>query len=156
MSMHRSKFGIMENLNDLLCKGSKDYKDSLSTVQDFNTTKIMTRICSVPSKNGDITQNRIYFDMLKIIILDIEQFNHVFDIFNGGMGLHADFKCNLNSDGSSQYRSITQILKNKREIGDQNEQQDEEENVTDQFIRDSYDVMSFYATNMLCEAFTDI
>jgi archaellum component FlaF (FlaF/FlaG flagellin family) len=55
MSMHRQKFGIMENLNDLLCKGSKDYKESLATVQDFNCTKIMTRICSVPSKNGDIT-----------------------------------------------------------------------------------------------------
>ena len=73
------------------------------------------------------------------------------------MGLHADFKCNLNQDGTSQYRSITQILKKKREVGnDQNEQLDEEENVTDQFLRDSYDVMSFYATNMLCEAFTDI
>jgi hypothetical protein len=55
MSMHRQKFGIMENLNDLLCKGSKDYKESLATVQDFNCTKIMTRICSVPNKNGDVT-----------------------------------------------------------------------------------------------------
>ena len=134
MSMHRSKFGIMENLNDLLCKGSKDYKESLSTVQDFNSTKVMTRICSVPSKNGDITQNRIYFDMLKIIILDIEQFNHVFDIFNGGHGLHADFKCNQNADGTSQYRSITQILKNRREISklnDQSAMEDDQENVTD-------------------------
>ena len=32
MSMHRSRFKIMENLNDLLCKGSKDYKESLATV----------------------------------------------------------------------------------------------------------------------------
>ena len=71
MSMHRSKFGIMENLNDLLCKGSKDYKESLATVQDFNSTKIMTRICSVPATNGDITVNRIHFDMLKIVELDI-------------------------------------------------------------------------------------
>lgn len=55
MSMHRSKFKILQNLNDLLCKGSKDYKESLSSVQDFNSTKIMSRICSVPSKNGDIT-----------------------------------------------------------------------------------------------------
>ena len=90
--MHRSRFGIMENLNDLLCKGSKDYKESLSTVQDFNSTKIMTRICSVPAKNGDITQNKIYFDMLKIINLDIQIFNHIFDIFNGGKGLHAIYE----------------------------------------------------------------
>lgn len=32
MAMHRSKFRIMENLNDLLQKGSKDYKESLATV----------------------------------------------------------------------------------------------------------------------------
>jgi len=89
--MHRERFKILKNLNDLLCKGSKDYKESLSSVQDFNSTKIMSRICSVPSKNGDITQNRIYFDMLKIINLDIEIFNHVFDIFNGGNGLFDEY-----------------------------------------------------------------
>jgi len=54
----------------------------------------MTRICSVPAKNGDITQNRIYFDMLKIIILDIKLFNHIFDIYNGGMGIFAEFEEN--------------------------------------------------------------
>jgi len=54
----------------------------------------MTRICSVPSKNGDITQNRIYFDMLKIINLDIQVFNHTFDIFNGGLGLHGTYDAN--------------------------------------------------------------
>lgn len=96
--MHRSRFGIMENLNDLLCKGSKDYKESLSTVQDFNSTKIMTRICSVPAKNGDITQNKIYFDMLKIINLDIQIFNHIFDIFNGGKGLHAIYENESNKN----------------------------------------------------------
>ena len=84
LKMHRSKFGIIANLNDLLCKGSKDYKESLATVQDFNSTKIMSRLCSVPSKNGDMTLNRIHFDMLKIISLDIQMFNHVFDIFNKG------------------------------------------------------------------------
>lgn len=82
----------MESLNDLLCKGSKDYKESLATVQDFNQTKIMTRICSVPAINGDITQNKIYFDMLKIILLDIKIFNHIFDIFNGGKGIFEEFE----------------------------------------------------------------
>ena len=33
--------------------------------------------------------------------------------------------------------------------------EDEDENVTDQFMRDPLDVMSFYQTNILCEAFTD-
>lgn len=55
MNMHRSRFKIMENLNDLLCKGSKDYKESLNTVNDFNRTKVLTRICSVPSSDNDIT-----------------------------------------------------------------------------------------------------
>ena len=98
MNMHRTKFKIMENLNDLLCKGSKDYKESLSTVKDFNSTKTMTRICSVPSKDNDITQNKLYFDMLKIIKLDIEIFNHIFDRFNGGLGLHGNFEINKNGD----------------------------------------------------------
>ena len=33
---------------------------------------------------------------------------------------------------------------------------DENTNITDQFKRDPYDVMSFYQTNMLSEAFTDM
>lgn len=33
---------------------------------------------------------------------------------------------------------------------------DDDENIIDQFIRDPYDVMSFYQTNMLCESFTDV
>ena len=50
--MHISYFGIMENLNELICKGTKDYKESVEIVKDFNFTKILTRICSVPSKSG--------------------------------------------------------------------------------------------------------
>ena len=30
--------------------------------------------------------------MLKIINLDIQIFNHIFDIFNGGKGLHAIYE----------------------------------------------------------------
>ena len=32
LCMHRSLFGIMENLNDLICKGTKDYRESLLKV----------------------------------------------------------------------------------------------------------------------------
>jgi hypothetical protein len=32
LCMHRSYFGIMESLNDLICKGTKDYKESLLKV----------------------------------------------------------------------------------------------------------------------------
>lgn len=154
MSMHKSRFGIMENLNDLLCKGSKDYKESLATVQDFNATKIMSRICSVPSKNGDVTLNRIYFDMLKIILQDIQLFNHIFDIFNGGRGIFAEFE----GDHEATARK-KKVLKAARGAADPNDGEiDDDDNakVTDQFMRDPHDVMSFYQTNMLCEAFTDV
>ena len=33
---------------------------------------------------------------------------------------------------------------------------DDDELITDQFLRDPKDVMSYYQTNMLCSAFTDI
>jgi hypothetical protein len=32
LSMHKSYFGIMESLNDLICKGTKDYRESLMKV----------------------------------------------------------------------------------------------------------------------------
>ena len=47
----------MENLNDLICKGTKDYRESLLKVQDYNYTKILGKICSVPSKSGNIVEN---------------------------------------------------------------------------------------------------
>jgi hypothetical protein len=103
----------MENLNDLLQKGSKDYKESLATVQDFNSTKIMTRICSVPASNQDTTQNRIYFDMLKIINLDIMIFNHIFDMFNGGEGLHADYRETQEGNGMSTSDKFTRDFKKR-------------------------------------------
>ena len=36
------------------------------------------------------------------------------------------------------------------------EEDDEDTKVTDQFMRDPHDVMTFFQTNMLCEAFTDV
>jgi hypothetical protein len=94
LCMHRSLFGIMENLNDLICKGTKDYRESLLKVQDFNYTKVLAKICSVPSKTGTVIDNHIDFDMLKIIYQDVLYFNHVFDIFNGGKGIYGLFKKN--------------------------------------------------------------
>jgi len=53
MVMHRKIFSITGNMHDLMCRGSKDYKESLSNVQDYNMTKILTRKCSLPDKGGD-------------------------------------------------------------------------------------------------------
>lgn len=43
MQMHRGIFSLIDNLHDLICRGNKDYKESLSNVQDYNMTKILTR-----------------------------------------------------------------------------------------------------------------
>jgi len=156
MKMHRNKFKIMESLNDLLCKGSKDYTESLSTVKDFNSTKIMTRICSVPSKDGDITMNRIYFDMLKIILEDIKLYNHIFDIFNGGKGIFQE----IEEERYNEKEYFQEWDKDMREMKQEkkviNIDEDEDVKVTDQFFRDREDVMTYFQTNMLCEAFTNV
>ena len=54
MQMHRKIFSLIENLHDLCCRGTKDYKEALANVQDYNMTKILTRKCSVPDRSGDI------------------------------------------------------------------------------------------------------
>ena len=51
----------------------------------------MSKICSVPSKSGRISDNMIHFDMLKSIYEDVLFYNHVFDIINGGKGMHGLF-----------------------------------------------------------------
>lgn len=86
----------MENLNDLICKGTKDYRESLLKVQDFNYTKVLAKICSIPSNSGNIVENHIEFDMLKSIYQDTLYFNHVFDIFNGGQGIYGLFSKDTN------------------------------------------------------------
>jgi len=73
--------------------------------------------------------------MLKIINLDIQLYNHIFDMFNGGRGLHADFKDNTNQDGISRYRSVAQVLKKRREAAERGGKEenalDDDENVSD-------------------------
>lgn len=43
MIMHTKIFSIIENLHDLCCRGTKDSKQALANVQDYNLTKILTR-----------------------------------------------------------------------------------------------------------------
>lgn len=54
MEMHTKIFNLIENLHDLVCRGSKDSKQALANVQDYNMSKILTRKCSVLDKGGDI------------------------------------------------------------------------------------------------------
>ena len=46
MIMHRRIFSLIDNLHDLCCRGTKDYKEALANVQDYNMTKILSRKCA--------------------------------------------------------------------------------------------------------------
>ncbi len=64
METHTKIFDLIDNLHDLICRGTKDDKQALAKVQDYNMTKILTRKCSVPDKSGDSKQNRCDFNIL--------------------------------------------------------------------------------------------
>ena len=72
MMMHRKIFSIVDNLHDLTCRGNKDYKQALSNVQDYNMTKILTRKCAIPDKNGDYKEGRCDLDVIYSVQMDIE------------------------------------------------------------------------------------
>ena len=76
MIMHTEIFSIIDNLPDLCCRGTKDSKEALANVQDYNMTKILTRKCSVPDRSGDVKLSRCDFNILFYIQMDIELFNY--------------------------------------------------------------------------------
>jgi len=54
MMIHRVAFRIIDNLHDLTCRGTKDYKKALMIVQDYNMSKILCKRFSVPDQSGII------------------------------------------------------------------------------------------------------
>lgn len=81
MVMHRKIFSIIDNLHDLCCKGTKDYKQALANVLDYNMTKIFTRKCSVPDKSGDIKESQCDFNCLFALQMDIELYCYLECVF---------------------------------------------------------------------------
>jgi hypothetical protein len=77
MNMHRGIFSLVDNLHDLTCRGSKDYKEALSNVQDYNMTKILTRQCSIPDINGDYKEAKCDLNTIHAIWFDIELYNYI-------------------------------------------------------------------------------
>jgi hypothetical protein len=77
MMMHRKIFSLIDNLHDLTCRGNKDYKQALSNVQDYNMTKILTRKCAIPDRNGDYKEGRCELDVIYSVQMDIELYNYV-------------------------------------------------------------------------------
>jgi len=53
MDIHGKYFVLIDNMHDLICRGSKDYREALKNVQDYNMSKILSTKCSIPDKNGD-------------------------------------------------------------------------------------------------------
>ena len=77
MLMHRKIFSLIDNLHDLMCRGNKDYKTALSNVQDYNMTKILTRKCSIPDRNGVYKEGKCDLDVIYAVQMDIELYNYV-------------------------------------------------------------------------------
>ena len=77
LTMHIQIFKIIENLHDLMCIGSKDYKVALSTVQDYNMTKLVAAKCAIPDKSGEFKKARCDIDTIKNVFMDIGLFNFV-------------------------------------------------------------------------------
>ena len=67
MNWHTKVFDLVENLHDLFCRGTKDYKEALQNVQMYNMTKILTRKCSIPNTSGDVKQNVCDFNVIHAV-----------------------------------------------------------------------------------------
>ena len=94
--------------------------------------------------------------MLKAIELDIQIFNHIFDIFNGGQGLHIDFIDN-GGEGCASVSDSKMNVKFKRRRGaiaggpqSNGEKEplmqvdDDDEDTLHLLMRDPFDVISYY------------
>jgi len=77
MKMHVKIFSIIDNLHDLTCIGSKDSKEALSNVQDYNMTKILTHKCSVPDRHGVYKFAKCDMDIIYCVNKDISLYNYV-------------------------------------------------------------------------------
>jgi hypothetical protein len=74
----------------------------------------MAKICSVPSKSGNIVENLIHFDMLRAIYEDALIYNHLLDYINGGKGMYGLFSKDSSSNISmNSYKSPMIVNKAK-------------------------------------------
>jgi len=77
MDIHGKFFVLIDNMHDLICRGSKDYREALNNVQDYNMSKILSTKCSIPDKNGDFKAARCEMDIIFNVQLDVELYNYV-------------------------------------------------------------------------------
>ena len=82
MILHRRAMRIIDNLHDLCCRGTKNYKTALENVNDFNMAKILYGKCTVSNYSGDIKQGELSFDLLFNLQMDIELYNYIHILFH--------------------------------------------------------------------------
>lgn len=81
MQTHTKAYDLIENLHDLFCRGSKDYKQALSNVQTYNMTKVLARKSSIPNESGDVKQSVCDFNVIHALQMDIEMYNYIHKVF---------------------------------------------------------------------------
>lgn len=77
MELHRKIYDLVDNLHDLVCRGVKDYKESISNVQDYNMTKILSRKTSIPVMSGKYKEGKVEMDVIHAVQMDIEMYNFI-------------------------------------------------------------------------------
>jgi len=77
MELHGKYFVLIDNLHDLVCRGSKDYREALKNVQDYNMSKILSSKCAIPDKNGDFKMGKCEMDIISNVQQDVELYNYV-------------------------------------------------------------------------------
>jgi len=127
MFMHRRIFSLIDNLHDLICRGNKDYKESLAKVQDYNMTKILTRMCSIPDLGGDYKEGRCDLNVIYAVQFDIDLYN-TFDIILRKVRM-----------GILEQEQKEMVIQASKGNSDENEGENAEEAKTDDEIDDDDD-----------------
>ena len=79
--IHWEKFQLINRLHDLVCRGTKDYHQSLSVVQDFNLMKSLSKRLSFPDINGNNKESRVVIETMRHLFDDLDLYNFVDVVF---------------------------------------------------------------------------
>jgi len=81
MLLHRKIFKLIDNLHDLICRGSKDYKEALRIVQDYNMSKLILIKQSTPHHTGVVRLASVELEQICNVYSDIELYNFADGLF---------------------------------------------------------------------------
>jgi hypothetical protein len=181
MEIHGNYFVLIDNMHDLMCRGTKDYREALKNVQDYNMSKILSSKCSIPDKNGDFKAARCEMDIIYNVQQDVELYNYVDIVFRKyWMGILFDEikrKSKTRSHGSQEDLIDIEVAEqdNKKAAANKEHEDEEDENEEDEdnqrvggieareigpdgvpVYRNPTDLMNNFFINYSSLAFTDI